>query len=74
MREESIFDQLSRPNADCAEAVQQHEKDMREAMRLLMTRREGRVFVRRTLESTNDITHLRGVSLMVMDYMEATHG
>lgn len=69
----NVFEELEKPNAVCVEAAEKHVKDLREAMRLLLTRHEGRVFVRTTLESTNDINHLRSVALMVMDYMEATH-
>lgn len=68
-----IFEQFEGQGTACADAAMRHDDDMREAMRLLMTRREGRVFLRGCMQNTTDISHLRSLALLVMGHVEGTY-
>ena len=60
------FDELEQGHAAREEAVERFDRDMREAVRLLMTRREGRTFITWLLEGQDP----RAIMRRVMEYVE----
>lgn len=67
------FDELKQGHTARDDASARFERDMRETMKMLMMRREGRVFIRSSIEATTDIILLRSYALRILEYVEATH-
>ena len=65
----SVFDDIIAPGADREEAARRFGEHITESVRLLMTRREGRVFLRWLGEGQSAQTILN----LIMDYEEGNH-
>lgn len=64
----NIFDEIH-ASADHEQAAKRQAEHIKESIRLLMTRREGRTFLRWLGEGQNAHTILG----LIMDYEEGTH-
>lgn len=63
------FDALDKKQAGHTQEADRFDRDMREAVRLLMQRREGRVFINWLIQGQDS----RNIMRRVMEYMEALH-
>lgn len=65
----NVFEALEQDSRSGRETARRFDRDMKEAVRLLMTRREGRVFVQWLIEGQD----VRAIMRRVLDYLEEKH-
>ena len=65
----NVFEALEQDSQTGKEAARRFDRDMKEAVRLLMTRREGRVFVQWLIEGQD----VRAIMRRVLEYLEEKH-
>lgn len=63
------FEELEQGDKAQKEAADRRDRDMREAVRMLMTRREGRVFMHWLIDGQDP----RAIMRRVLEYVEETH-